>query len=90
MFSAVNCWLALMQPFTSAGAGSLRDGRLRVGSRFAGVLGVATFRGFRALALITVSPARRIVPAADEQMIGHSVACDVVGRRQCPLWSMPM
>lgn len=49
-----------------------------------------TFRRFRVLALITVSPARRIVLAADEQMVGHSVAFDVVGRRQCPLRSIPM
>jgi len=49
-----------------------------------------TFRRFRVLALITVSPARRIVLAADEQMVGHSLACDVVGRRQCPLRSIPM
>ena len=66
------------------------DGRLRVGSPFAGVLAVATFRKFRALALITVSPARRIVRAAEEQMVGRSVACNVVGRRQCPLLLVPM
>lgn len=45
---------------------------------------VVTFRRFRGLALITMSPARRIVLAADGQLVGHSVACDVVGRRQCP------
>jgi len=48
----------------------------------------ATFRRFRVLALITVTPARRIVPAADE--VGHSVVCDVAGRRQYPLLSTPM
>jgi hypothetical protein len=47
-----------------------------------------TFHKFRALALITVSPTRRIVAAADEQMVGHSVGRDVVGRRQCALLSM--